>query len=225
MMIDFATLAFFRSTPVLSLLLALAAGVAACDGEDGDDDDASIDDDDAAGDDDDTPGDDDDAPGDDDDAPGDDDDGGQTLGECRIAGAGQWADNRYVGYVDYILLADMGVGDELCRMRFDVTTVGDPAQPCDFCYWSTVVQLSNPTAIVDVDNRCADSDRGLTEAEIARLTAAETGMGFAEEATGHGQILVHYDPTTSTWPASAFGIWDADTGELTYDKVEGFCFY
>lgn len=204
-------------------LLTLLVSTTACDSgnDDGDDDDMG-DDDDAS-----TTGDDDDATGDDDDAQGDDDDDDawETLGECRIAGAGKWADGAYTGTVDYILLADGGDGDELCRMRFDVTTVGTPDMPCDFCYWSTVISLSNPTAVSDVDGTCANSDRGLTEANVAEMTSAQTGMGFAEEATGHGQILVQFDEATSTWAAAAFGVWDETTGDLEYDKVEGFCYY
>lgn len=147
------------------------------------------------------------------------------LGECRISGAGIHANDMYRGTVDYLLLADQGNGEELCRVRFDLVTVAQPETPCDICYWSTVVETQNPQVLTDIDDRCAQSERMLGATEIADQVGRRVAIGFAEEATGHGEVLVELDEATNTWHEVSFGVWDPAEGSIEYDRLEGFCRY
>ncbi len=134
-------------------------------------------------------------------------------------------DGSYQGTEDLILRADEGNGDEICVVRFDLTTVAEPDLPCDFCYWSTIVERSNPTVITNVDDVCGVSERGLDQAGLDAMTGERIAMGFAEEGSGHGEVLVHFDEMTQLWAVFAFGFWDVDNSTLEYSKVEGFCRY
>ncbi|MEE9383778.1 MAG: hypothetical protein V3V08_10225 [Nannocystaceae bacterium] len=149
----------------------------------------------------------------------------EFLGECRFVGSGLFADGRYSGIIDYLLLADEGNGEELCRVRFSLNTVAEPDPPCGECYWSTVARLSEPIQITDIEGACADSERNMGAAGIEARMAETVAMGFAMESTGHGEVLVHYNDDTMQWGIVAFGEWDAETGSLAYDRVEGFCRY
>lgn len=153
------------------------------------------------------------------------DEAGEQLGECRYYGEGLFLDNAYLGTLDFVLLAERGNGDELCRVRFTLQTVGEPELPCDDCYWSTVVEQVDPQTITDVDGACAMSERGLDAETIAAMTGQKTAIGYADESTGHGEVLLRYDEDTGAWVEDSFGTWMPDEGALTYEKVEGFCTY
>ena len=147
-------------------------------------------------------------------------------GQCAFEGMGVYRDGAYSGTVAYVLFAEPFGDEELCRVQLDVATVADADPACDVCDFSTRVALSNPVVITDVDDACAHSERALDAAAIkAMVQTAPVAIGFAEEATGHGQVLLEYDPTRMRWTEVAFGSYDADTGALTYEQNEGFCRY
>lgn len=150
--------------------------------------------------------------------------GFDNVGQCAFEGEGAWADG-YSGTHDLLLIADSGSGAEICRVSFELVTVGEPDMPCDFCYWSTVAEFRNPTVVTDVEGACGNSQRGLDQAAIDAMVGTQIPIGFAEEATGHGDVLVQYDPSNMQWNPLAFGTWDPDNGTLFYENVDGFCEY
>ena len=159
--------------------------------------------------------------------------GFSNTGLCAFAGSGVWQDGSYSGTHDLILVGDQGVGEDLCVVRFDANTVSDPEVACTVissgtqldCLFGTVVELSNPTTITDVDGVCANSERALDEDEIAAWVGEQFGMGFAPESTGHGNILVRFDESTMTWTEWASATFDSDTGDLEYRQSDGVCEY
>jgi hypothetical protein len=145
-------------------------------------------------------------------------------GQCYFEGSGVYQDGVYTGTIAFVLYAEPFSDEELCRIQLDLDTVADADPECDFCYFSTVVQMSNPVEIVNVDNQCANSERALdSDAIDALLAAPPVAMGFAEEASGHGEVLVEYDAALMRWAEVAFGSFDPATGVLLYDQNEGFC--
>ncbi len=151
--------------------------------------------------------------------------GFENVGQCAFFGDGSYQNDSYIGKHSLQLIADAGSGAEICRVSFDLLTVGTPAMPCDFCYWSTVAELSNPVVVTDVDDVCANSQRALDAAAIDAMVGERMTIGFAEEATGHGDVLVSYDEGTTLWNPIAFGTWDPVAETLFYENVDGFCNY
>lgn len=148
----------------------------------------------------------------------------ENVGECSSQGEGVFQDGIYTGWVELILTADEGLGEDLCVVRFDVDTVAEPEVPCDSCFWSTVVQLSNPV-VTDAGNFCTESERGLDPATIEEMTGERIGIGYAPESTGHGYALMNYNEMTMVWFAVSFAEWDEETGMLEYWKRDSFCGY
>jgi hypothetical protein len=118
-------------------------------------------------------------------------------------------------------------------VRFDVNTIAEPEVPCavitsgveEPCSFGTIVELSNPMTITEVDGVCANSERALDEAGIAAHVGEQFGMGYAPESTGHGDILVRFDETRMTWGEWATASFAPDTGELEYRYTDGVCNY
>jgi hypothetical protein len=156
-----------------------------------------------------------------------------NTGLCAFAGTGVWQDGSYSGTHDLILVGDQGVGEDLCVVRFEANGVAEPEVPCtvissgtqEACSFGTVVELSNPTTVADVDGVCGNSERALGEEGIVARVGERFGMGFARESTGHGNILVRFDDATMQWNEWASATFEADTGELEYRQSDGVCRY
>lgn len=155
----------------------------------------------------------------------------QNVGLCAFQGAGVWESGSYSGTHDLILVGDQGVGEDLCVVRFDANTVAEPEVPCmgagaqEPCSFGTVVELSDPVTVTDVDGACGNSERALDEAGIAARVGERIGMGYAPESTGHGNILVRFDEARMTWVEWGSATFDPDTGDLSYRHNDGVCNY
>jgi hypothetical protein len=125
------------------------------------------------------------------------------------------------------------VGEDLCVVRFDANSVAEPEVPCtvissgveEACSFGTVVELSNPTTVTDVDGVCANSERALDEDGIMALVGEQCGMGFAPESTGHGDILVRFDEARMIWSEWGSATFDSESGDLAYRQSDGVCNY
>ena len=151
----------------------------------------------------------------------------EELGECRFEAEGLYKDGKYEGFIDYILIADEGDGEDLCRVRFEVKTVEDSKRECKEpdCYWATVVELSNPEVILDVEGKCANSDRQLGDEQIKDRLNKPMDFGVGEEPTGHGLIILSYNQDSMLWEQFCDTEWEKETGVVLYDDIEGRCFY
>jgi len=156
-----------------------------------------------------------------------------NTGLCAFAGEGVWEDGSYSGTHDLMLVGDLGVGEDLCVVRFEANTTSEPEVDCVVtssgmqvpCSFGTVVELTNPTVVTDVDGVCGNSERALDEDGIAALVGERFGMGFAVESTGHGNILVRLDETMMTWTEWAGATFEPETGDLEYRQSDGVCDY
>ena len=157
----------------------------------------------------------------------DTDDGGDYTeeGVCIQAAEGTVTLDSFVTVETRILVADGGLGDNICEVQFDVNRVSAGQAGCDECEWTHTVQYSNPVVLTDVDGVCGNSERGLDEAAIAEIDGSEVSVGFAAEVQGHGGALMTYDPATETWFYNGSASWDPDTGEFSLNNRQGFCFY
>ncbi len=198
-------------TLLLTGLLTLAP--LGCPDDPDDDDDSGDDDagDDDAGDDD--SGDDDTAS--DDDA-GDDDSGGGT-GMLGYYGSATADADGYDGIEELYLIADKGMGEDLCRIRYEVDATA-PRDDCADCMWAHDVVFEDPEVIVDVAGACAAI--GYDAAAVAALSGTTRSQGYAEEYFGHADVIMVFDG--GTWSVVSFATWDHGSHLFEYDWEVGY---
>lgn len=153
------------------------------------------------------------------------DPGGENTGLCGFSGEATAGPSEYAGTQDVYLVGDSGMGKDLCRVRFDLALVGEPAKPCSECEWSVLVEVSSAAVITDVDGVCAASDLALDQAAIDAWIGKRLAYGYIPEFTGHESVLMSYDDMLGDWEAITFASWDPGTKAFSYDKRDGFCIY
>ena len=204
----------------IALALALGLALGGCPGDD--DDDTTTDDDDIA--DDDATDDDDDATDDDDDTADDDDDddtseriglSGKSGAAVAFAGAG------YTGPEDMYFIADDGDGEDVCRIRYELTSVAErfDCEVYDWvCIWAFDLVLDKAAVVAESDVGC-EGVFGLDEAGVAALAGTEITRGYLDEYFGHTSVLLELQPD-ETWAPFCNATWDSDTGLVEYNWVD-----
>ncbi len=209
-------------TSWIALALALGLALGGCPGDDdddtvADDDDATADDDDATADDDDT------TPADDDDATptDDDDDTEERIGLSGKMGEAVAIGGAYTGTEDMYFIAEDGDGEDVCRIRYDVTSTAERSD-CEIydwvCDWAFDMVVSNPAVVAESDVGC-EGVFGLDEAGVAALAGTEFTRGYLPEYFGHTTVLLELQPD-DTWAPFCNATWDAGTGAVEYNWVD-----
>jgi hypothetical protein len=154
--------------------------------------------------------------------------GGSAFAEVGVCGArGQSPVNTdsFEGYEEFYLIGEDGFGEDICVVRFDVVRVGEAPGGCEDCAWTHTVEYRNPQITTDVDGVCASSELGFDSARIDEIDGSQAAYGFVYEYSGHVSVLMKYDDATSTWGPNGNATWSEETGELRFDRRDGFCGY
>jgi len=147
------------------------------------------------------------------------------LGACGVMGEVIVKGQEYEGFEEHYLIGDEGMGEDLCRVRFDLVLVGEPPVPCDMCSFSLMLEKRDPLTITDVGGTCAGSALGLDAEAITALNGVRVSYGYAPEYWGHASVLVQLDVEKGEWEAVTFSTWDEAAGALFYDRRDGACGY
>ncbi len=131
----------------------------------------------------------------------------------------------YEGYEEQYILTDDDDPEDVCRVRYELHAVAKPSVPCTICRWEAVVEKSNPTITVDLDNACENSELGLDASALSAGVGERVAYGFAEEAVGHANILMRYNPKSGRWEEFTVSNWDESISELRYKRRDGMCAY
>jgi hypothetical protein len=207
----------------------LGAALAGCPGDD-DDDDTGDDDTSAADDDtgDDDTGDDDtgdDDTGDDDtgdDDTGDDDTTTTGTGLFGRSGTATAGPGAYTGSEDLYLVAEKGAGDDVCRVRYDLTTTA-VREDCADCDWAHDLERANATALAWEHADCGTL-LGIGSDDVSVLDGTAVSYGYIDEYFGHASVLSEYTANL-IWEVVGFASYDASGGTLVYDLEDGFIGY
>ncbi len=132
-----------------------------------------------------------------------------VLGEATTDGA------SYEGQEAVVLLADAGMGEELCRIEYAVSG-SNLRDDCEDCVWA--FDLQRGAATVVVEDRCAEV--GWDAATIAAVENSWVVYGFATEAIGHADALMVFD--ADAWGSVAYASWDDSTGAFDYEWDRGY---
>lgn len=147
------------------------------------------------------------------------------TGVCGTSGEGTVMSGDFSGFEDVYLIGDEGLGDDVCRIRFTLTTVGAPVTSCDTCEFAFVLERGAPSVVVDADGACANSALDMGAAGIEAMIGTTVSYGYVSEYVGHSNVLMLLDDATDTWQAVAFASYDDTTGAFLYDRRDGFCGY
>ena len=151
-----------------------------------------------------------------DDDAGDDDTGG-TFGLFGYAGQATADAVGYAGHEELYLIGDGGAGDDLCRIRYELTRVA-PREDCEPCEWAFDLVASAPEVVAESGPGC--TALGYDAAGLAALDGALREYGFTFEYIGHAAVLmVHGD---GGWEAVSFATWSPETGAFSYDWDVGY---
>lgn len=131
----------------------------------------------------------------------------------------------YKGFEDQYILTAADDPVDVCRVRYELHAVAEPAVPCPICEWDVVLEKRNPSVLVDLNNACANSDLGLDEAAISASVGERVAYGFAEESVGHASILMRYNIGSGRWQEYTVSNWDPAVSEFRYKRRDGMCFY
>lgn len=152
--------------------------------------------------------------------------GFENTGVCRVYGLATAEQGSVEGVQEYYLKGDEGLGDVLCRVRFDLGTAGElPATECTDCVWTAAVELTNPTIVEDVDGTCAASELGFDQEKLDEMNGLRFAWGWVFEYAGHSSVLMQYDENSDEWKPLGTADWNEEKKELWYDRTEGACGY
>jgi hypothetical protein len=135
----------------------------------------------------------------------------------RLEGAADVGET-YVGTEAVDLLSNFGLGDELCRITYTVTSTAR-RDDCADCVWAFDVVLGAPT--VDYDAECAAA--GYDAAAIAAIEGTTRSIGVAVDYLGHADALLLYDGRT--WVSASFVDWVDAEWTLRYAWDQAYVTY
>ena len=146
---------------------------------------------------------------------GDSGDSGQQAlltfqGAATVDGSG------YAGTEDVVLRANLGLGEELCRVHYAIASTSERTD-CDGCAWAFEVGLGAPEVVLDT-GACASAGYGA--AGGAAIEGSTRGQGFSEEYVGHSDVLMV--DQGDGWMAVSFSQYDAKTGAFVYQWDQGY---
>lgn len=178
---------------LLALLIAL--GLVACDG----------------------PRDDDSASGDDDSA---DDDDATPRALLGYEGAAVVDAGSYAGTEVLVIEADEGMGGELCRVSYALTSTA-ARDDCDACAWAFELVVSDVTIVYEGGVGCGPF--GYSTDDLVALDGSTRSYGFAEEYIGHASMLMVHDG--NLWQGLSFATFIEETGDLSYGWDDAYVSY
>jgi hypothetical protein len=149
---------------------------------------------------------------------------------CGERGTATASTTAYDGTAEFYIIGDMGLGDDVCVVRFDVKRTGAAPANCSdpttgsACSWSHQVTFSNPTIVTNTNGACdaSDSVPALDAAGIAKINGMMVGRGFSRVA-GHGDSLMKYDG--SKWTVVGRASWSEASSAFDYNVITGACNY
>jgi hypothetical protein len=147
------------------------------------------------------------------------------VGVCGARGDSPVNADTFAGFEEFYLIGEDGFGLDICVVRFDVVRVGEAPAGCEECAWTHRVEYRNPQVLTDVNGVCASSELGMDSARIDEIDGSQAAYGFVYEYSGHVSVLMKYDEMTGTWGPNGNATWSEETGELRFDRRDGFCGY
>jgi hypothetical protein len=151
-------------------------------------------------------------------------------GVCGQRGQGAVTETTFEGYEERYIIGDEGFGEDVCVVRFELTSTGIGPHGCvdlsgEDCLWTHEVEISGATVTTDEGGACANSELALDASALESLIGTRVSYGFVEEYVGHNSVLLSFDPDSETWIPNGNANWDSETGAFRFDRRDGLCTY
>ena len=151
-----------------------------------------------------------------------------NAGQCGERGNAMVNATTYDGYTEFFIVGEAGLGSDVCTVRFTAKRVANAAPPagCPSCNWAHLVELTNPTVMVNEGGACDANDAvpAIDAAGRAALNGNRSSRGFSL-TSGHGDALLKYSDTMKMWIGVGRANWDEAAGALSYNISNGNCMY
>jgi hypothetical protein len=134
----------------------------------------------------------------------------------------------YQGTEDWYFVAEEGDGEDICRIRYTLTS-GDARPDCPDnghagCIWAWDVTLSDSTIVAESGIGC-EGALGVTADTVGDLDGTTMGFGFNPDYYGHAAVLIRDHGDGNGWFVATFASWDEDEGTFTYQWDQGWVEY
>lgn len=126
----------------------------------------------------------------------------------------------YSGTEDWYFVGDEGDGPDICRIRYSLNSVGEPLDDCSFCDWAFRLVISDAELIAESDVGCS-ATLEIDSSNVSSLNGQNVYYGYDHDYMGHGLTLFTRTETTD-WTPLVLVSYDPDTGELSYDRIDGW---
>ena len=159
-----------------------------------------------------------------------------NAGQCGERGSAMVNATTYDGYAEFFVVGEAGLGSDVCTVRFTAKRVPNASPPagCPSCNWAHLVELTNPTVMVNEGGAC-DANDGVPAIDAAgrfagdsgdgiQLTGNRSGRGFSL-TSGHGDALLKYSDAMKMWIGVGRANWDEGASSLSYNISNGNCMY
>jgi hypothetical protein len=135
-------------------------------------------------------------------------------GEATVTG------DTYDGHEDIALLADKGMGNAVCRIRYAVTSTALRSDCGDQCLWAFDVVLG-PAEVLTDTGACGAA--GYDEAAVAALEGTSRAYGYIDDYIGHAAVLMV--DLGEGWEVADYAAWTDTQGGLSYHWEQGYTAY
>jgi hypothetical protein len=124
----------------------------------------------------------------------------------------------YDGWEEHFKTADEGLGDDICRIRYELHAKGDPRTDCPNCIWAWDVELTGAAIAAESGEGCAGAF-GITAKNVGDLDGTSIGIGFNPDYYGHAAVFLRDEG--SGWAVADWAQWDEATGAFSYHWNQG----
>ncbi len=126
------------------------------------------------------------------------------------------------GTEDIYFIGDEGYGDDLCRIRYTMTSTSARAD-CASCTWAYDFSISDVELVDELAPGCL-ATVGYDPVDLSALEGETRSYGYDPEYLGHAAVLMQ-DIGGGNWTVVGFASYDLDSGVFQYNREDGYVTY
>jgi len=134
------------------------------------------------------------------------------------AGTATVSYTSYEGTEELYFAADQGQGEDICRIRYDLSSTA-VRDDCADCEWAFDLVVSGAELITETAPGCL-ATVGADSAALGDLEGTVVSYGYDPDYFGHIEIL--FVEQGGAWAAADHASWDASSGAFSYDWEDGY---
>lgn len=132
----------------------------------------------------------------------------QAQGLVVRTGAATANTEGYEGWEELAFIGDEGDGDDLCRVRYQLSSIGARTD-CADCTWAHDLGLAEITMVTETT----------CPAGFPPPESTTRSYGYIAEYFGHANVLA--EDAGAGWSATSFADWDETSGAFDYEIEDG----